>query len=177
MESGHLELVWVSISELRFLSLIVRVEYGTAARCGVSISELRFLSLIVRVDGTIDEAGDSFNLRIEILIVDSKIASANRFVMRNVSISELRFLSLIVYGVSCSLSIMAIGFNLRIEILIVDSYRLNLDTLHMGFVSISELRFLSLIEQECQHHYCPAHQVSISELRFLSLIEDFTPVH
>ena len=62
---------YVSISELRFLSLIEgdrRFENPT--RQGVSISELRFLSLIAGCWVKWLSMNNRFNLRIEILIIE-----------------------------------------------------------------------------------------------------------
>ena len=85
----------VSISELRFLSLIGRPKRRIWAEKQVSISELRFLSLIVLDPDIGIEPIDCFNLRIEILIIDSWEPFIPIVCHINVSISELRFLSLI----------------------------------------------------------------------------------
>ena len=112
----------VSISELRFLSLIGLSELGRGILFFVSISELRFLSLIVKsvcgVSGAVPIVSIS-ELRFLSLIDPSRIFPKPHH-DRFVSISELRFLSLIAQpseriSTKCSL------------------------------VSISELRFLSLI--------------------------------
>ena len=87
----------------------------------------------------------SFNLRIEILIVDSQKdgtiqrRTASRFNLR----IEILIVDSLLSMIRCrSMS----GFNLRIEILIVDR-RLSAARKALFLqVSISELRFLSLIE-------------------------------
>ena len=136
----------VSISELRFLSLIVyHVDRAAHRAIPVSISELRFLSLIVAAPWFDEDDVVSFNLRIEILIVDSPRRRSRGKPHSPVSISELRFLSLIGGGRG-NVQVNKHGsFNLRIEILIVDRTRRRPHTLRRRRVSISELRFLSLI--------------------------------
>ena len=186
----------------------------------VSISELRFLSLIVvQGEDTANSQGrfqsqnwDSYHWSAEAKALSSPNV--------RVSISELRFLSLIVAATDSGGNLLASCFNLRIEILIIDRGSLrnrpsihlkfqsqNWDSYHWssnglssittaGCVSISELRFLSLIGNPCQRNgarrfgfnlrieiliidriiafQCPIDRgilVSISELRFLSLID------
>ena len=111
----------VSISELRFLSLVVSQAKSAKLSILVSISELRFLSL-VGANCFIDKnAGDlGFNLRIEILIIGSKAY------------------------IECDKD-NELCFNLRIEILIIGR-RDGLCGIDWNKpVSISELRFLSLV--------------------------------
>ena len=120
---------------------------GAQSKSPVSISELRFLSLIG--DTTNNEGSVyryCFNLRIEILIIDSPHRQKRQFDFGIVSISELRFLSLIVRLRALLKSLHLESFNLRIEILIIDSLRVwLLPYAGEKQVSISELRFLSLI--------------------------------
>ena len=111
--------IGVSISDLRFFSLIVEISFEVTMRLDirsishVSISDLRFFSLIAMTDSprilfitslwssnaaaSIREL-ESFNLRLEILLFDrgSRMRTDGvRFVWSAVSISDLRFFSLI----------------------------------------------------------------------------------
>ena len=114
----------------------------------------------------------SFNLTLEILIVDrdSSFQPINAAV--SVSISLLRFLSLIADACGHSRHRRADRFNLTLEILIVDrnyTYA-NAEKARTLLVSISLLRFLSLIGSISEPQKPLSVRVSISLLRFLSLI-------
>ena len=75
----------VSISELRFLSLVGVAKMGSLhERFQVSISELRFLSLVAFPHSATHSVDACFNLRIEILIIGSECYSKyidDRFIM------------------------------------------------------------------------------------------------
>ena len=65
-------MITVSISELRFLSLVaLKLDAVLTYHVLVSISELRFLSLVGRFKRRRVAISLSFNLRIEILIIGS----------------------------------------------------------------------------------------------------------
>ena len=89
----------------------------------VSISELRFLSLVACLTLLVDWQAVSFNLRIEILIIGSRVPLIWTWTQ-------------------------GLRFNLRIEILIIGRKE-SLDcNYEWALVSISELRFLSLVVHE-----------------------------
>ena len=135
----------------------------------------------------------SFNLTLEILIVDRRFSARLWGDRWFVSISLLRFLSLIDI-VHSWMKIYILCFNLTLEILIVDrlaAHTARVDRLQFqshswdsyrwsgdydasrnssGFVSISLLRFLSLIVGKRGGGWARLQRVSISLLRFLSLI-------
>ena len=136
----------VSISELRFLSLVAYAcQRCRCLRSMVSISELRFLSLVA-----------------------DKLKSENN--AASVSISELRFLSLVVGHLIHLWGCLTLCFNLRIEILIIGRGFVGGCAVSGYNVSISELRFLSLVVHRSTAHRWQSNLVSISELRFLSLV-------
>ena len=135
---------FVSISHLRFLSLIGVCGMDVWTRMVVSISHLRFLSLIVLSSNVAQGFWYRFNLTLEILIVDR---NGKRIQMKTFK-----------------------RFNLTLEILIVDRFKFSTTTVSYLLVSISHLRFLSLIDVFYQIFIRIPGFVSISHLRFLSLI-------
>ena len=113
----------VSISELRFLSLVVGKQIVECVRFNLNRFNLRIEILIIgrlRLLLVLRHTDYCFNLRIEILIIGSTLHSQTQPPNFLVSISELRFLSLVE----------------RLFVVRADE---------LEEVSISELRFLSLV--------------------------------
>ena len=138
----------------------------------VSISELRFLSLVARGRLTLSRrAWRSFNLRIEILIIGRNWVGLRANLLSNVSISELRFLSLVADNLFLKDidEILVSISELRFLSLVADN--LFLKDIDEILVSISELRFLSLVADNLFLKDIDEILVSISELRFLSLVD------
>ena len=87
---------------------------------------------------------ESFNLRIEILIIDSETVTLPPITL---TCFNLRIEILIIDSQMEAMAEGRLGsFNLRIEILIIDRDAIAVATADFLTVSISELRFLSLIE-------------------------------